>query len=293
MGRRSARTTAKQVQRKPQPRKRIALVRSWKWSDIAWAAIALLVAQVLNVLILGNNFTALMPAEGVHGVRIALLIIFYLLLLMVLAYRAHCRNLNFADAYRLRALTDAELRAQQAFPYNRENAWGNDLEEDVQKQEGKAKEEQFLPAWKSVLLVFVLFISLRTFAIVYTYVTAELGWVTPSGGGLTDLFGPTVFGLAAAILSLVILAPFIEELVFRVIMFDTFAQKMAIAAAVILQGLVFSFYHFSLWAAVPNFLLALACVYLIQKCRTSIPAIMLHVLYNAAVVAAAFYLAMA
>jgi len=260
MGRRSARTTAKQVQRKPQPRKRIALVRPWGWVDVVWVAIVVLIAKVLNIFILGNNFTALMPAEGVVGVRIALLIVLYLLILMVLAYRAHCRNLSFMDAYRLRGSNDAD--------------------------------RQFMPAWKSVLLVVALFFVLRTFAIVYTYVTAELGWVTPSAAGLTDLFSPTLFGLAAAVLSIVVLAPFIEELVFRVVMFDTFAQKMSIAAAVVLQGLIFSLYHFSLWAAVPNFLLALACVYLIQKCRTAIPAIMLHVLYNAAVVAAAFYIAM-
>jgi membrane protease YdiL (CAAX protease family) len=149
-----------------------------------------------------------------------------------------------------------------------------------------------MPAWKSVLLVLGLFLVLRTFAIVYTYVTAELGWIMPPATSLTDLFSPTLFGLIAAVMSIVILAPFVEELVFRVVVFNTFARKISFVAAVILQGLIFSFYHFSLWAALPNFLLALACVYLIQKCRTSLPAISLHVLYNAAVVAAAFYLAM-
>ncbi|MCL2438199.1 MAG: CPBP family intramembrane metalloprotease [Coriobacteriia bacterium] len=288
MGRRSARTTAKQVQRRPQPRKRISLTRPWGWVDVAWVTIALLVASVFTIFTLGHQFTALMPDEGVVGVRIALLMIFYLLLLMILAYRAHTRNLGFLEAYRLKRLSRAELRGQQAFPYSQKAL----AEEGTLDAGNRSEEPQFMPAWKSALLVVAFFFALRTFALVYTYVTAELGWVTPPAASLTDLFSPTFFGLIAAVISIVILAPFIEELVFRVIIFDTLAQKVSIAAAVVLQGLIFSFYHFSLWAAVPNFLLALACVYLVQKCRTALPAILLHVLYNAAVVAAAFYLAM-
>ena len=285
MSKRSARTTAKELRKKPQPRKRIARVRPWNAADVAWVGIALLIASILTVLLLGNRFTALMPDEGVVGVRIILLIVFYLALLMILAYRAHCRNLSFAEAYRLRKLSPEEWQAQQAHT--------KEIEEEGVQNNNSLKEGQFLPAWKSALLVVMFFLFLRTFATVYTYVTREMGWVTPPSESLTDLFGATTFGLAAAIISIVILAPFIEELVFRVIMFDAFAQKLGIAAAVILQGLIFSFYHFSLWAALPNFLLALACVHLIQKCRTSIPAIVLHVLYNAVVVAAAFYIAMA
>jgi membrane protease YdiL (CAAX protease family) len=290
VARRSAKARAKEARKKPQPRKRIAQARPWSWSDVAWVGIALLVASILTVLLLGNRFTAMMPDEGIVGVRVILLIVFYLALLMILAYRAHCRNLNFAEAYRLRKLNPDELRRQQAPLWTKKDKDGED--KDTQNAERQGREGQFLPAWKSALLVVGFFIVLRTFAIVYTYVTRELGWVTPPAESLTDLFGTTMFGLAAAIISIVILAPFIEELVFRVIMFDTFAQKMPIVAAVVLQGLVFSFYHFSLWAAVPNFFLALACVYLIQKCRTAFPAILLHVFYNAAVVAAAFYIAM-
>ena len=290
MGRRSARTTAKEARKKPQPRKRIAQVRPWNGADVAWVGIALLIASALTIVLLGNRFTALMPDEGVVGVRIALLIVFYLILLMILAYRAHCRNLSFAEAYRLRRLSVEEWKKQQG--HLQEKSGNFDDEQDAHSKDSLTAKQQFLPAWKSVLLVIVFFFALRTFAIIYTYVTRELGWVTPPSTSLTDLFGATIFGLVAAVVSIVILAPLIEELVFRVIMYDAFAQKLGIAAAVILQGLIFSLYHFSLWAAIPNFLLALACVYLIQKCATSIPAIVLHVLYNAVVVAAAFYIAM-
>ena len=291
MGRRSARETAKAAQRsRPQPRKRVAQVRPWGWEDVAWVGIALFIFKVLMVLIVGNRFTALMPDEGIIGVRVILLIVFHLALLMILAYRAHCRHLSFSEAYRLRKLSPEELERQQIPLWNGKK---NKVAEGVQDHAQQSTEtEQFLPAWQSALLVLVLFLGLRIFVMVYTYVTSELGWVTSPAESLTNLFSPTLFGLVAAVMVIVLLAPFIEELVFRVIMFGTFARKMSIALAVILQGLIFSLSHLSVWAAVPNFLLALACVYLIQRCRTAIPAILLHVLYNAAVVAAAFYLAM-
>jgi len=291
MGRRSARATAKATQRsKPQPRKRIAQVRPWGWEDVAWVGIALFIFKVLMILIVGNRFTALMPDEGIIGVRIALLIVFHFALLMILAYRAHCRHLSFSEAYRLRKLSPEELEKQQLPLWKKKDKTAEDVQHDSQHDAEESK--QFLPAWQSALVVVVLFLALRILVMVYTYVTGELGWATSPAEGLTNLFSPTLFGLAAAVIIIVLLAPFIEELVFRVIMFGTFARKMSIALAVVLQGLIFSLSHLSVWAAVPNFLLALACVYLVQRCRTAIPAILLHVLYNAAVVAAAFYLAM-
>jgi len=263
VGKRSARDSAKQVHKRPAPRKRVVEARPWIWADVIWVTAALLVASVLTIVTLGNQFTALMPEEGVVGVRVALLTFFYLSLLAILAYLAHRRNLSFVDAYRLKP-SSSEVPADR----------------------------DYFPWWKSLLVMLGLFLVLRLFAILYTYVTGEFGWVTPPAAGLTDLFGATVFGLIAATVTIVFLAPFIEELVFRVIIFDTFARSMPFALALVLQGLVFSLYHFSLWAAIPNFLVAIACVYLIMNCRTSWPAILLHVLYNAAVVAAAFYLAM-
>ena len=268
MARRSAKQTAKQTQHKSQPRKRVSPAKPWDWVDVIWVAVALLVFTLSTALLLGNRFTALMPEEGIAGVRVVLLIAFHLALLTILAYRAHCRNLSFVQAYRLRS----------------SDRLANDSDEE---RPGRMP----LTGWQSALFVAGFFIVLRTLAGAYTYVTGQLGWVT-APSDLTDLFTPTLFGLIAAIISIVILAPFIEELVFRVIMYDTFARKFGIALAVILQGLIFSLYHFSLWAALPNFLLALACVFLIHRSKTSIPAIVLHILYNAAVVAAAFYLAM-
>jgi len=230
---------------------------------------------VLTIVILGNQLTALMPEEGVVGVRAIMLILFYLMLLAILAYRAHSRNLSFSEAYRLRRIDDVHL--------------AKELDKSFAGQAKSSEKEKF-SAVKSILLVIGLFFALRLFVIAYTYTIQQLGWEVPPPERLTDLFGTTLFGLVAVIISIVILAPIIEELVFRVIMFETFTQKMSFIAAALLQALIFSIYHFSLWAAIPNFLLALACVYLARRSKTTIPAIALHMAYNAAPVAAAFYL---
>ncbi|MCL2679927.1 MAG: CPBP family intramembrane metalloprotease [Coriobacteriia bacterium] len=275
MARRSAKATAARARRKPAPRKRIANVRPWRWLDVAWVAVALFVATVLTVLVLGNRMTALMPEEGIVAVRAIMLIVFYLMLLAILAYRAHCRNLNFSQSYRLRSVKDKQLAAELA---------------KSGAQQDRISEEDQLSSGKIALVVIGLFCALRLFVIVYTYAIGQLGWELPPPERLTDLFGTTLFGLVAVIASIVILAPIIEELVFRVIMLETFAQKMPFVAAAVLQALVFSLYHFSLWAALPNILLALSCAYLVRYSKTTIPAIVLHMAYNAAPVAAAFYL---
>ncbi|MCL2379744.1 MAG: CPBP family intramembrane metalloprotease [Coriobacteriia bacterium] len=265
MARRSAKQTAKREQRKPRPRKRIANVRPWNWADVIWVGASLLVASVLTVLVLGNQLTALMPDAGIVGVRAILLVFFYLMILAILAYRAHSRNLNFSEAYYLR--------------------------KGAREIAGTQQKQQGLPAWKSGLLVVGLFFVLRLFVVIYAYTIEQMGWAVHPPERLTDLFGTTMLGLIAAIVSIVILAPFIEELVFRVIMFEKFAQKMPYVAAAIVQAIIFGVYHFSLWQALPSALLGIACAYLALRSRTIIPAIALHVLYNAAPVAAAFYLA--
>lgn len=261
MTHRSARATAREYRTTPQPRRQMKPTRPWGWGDVVWVGVTLLTASGLTLFALSNSLALLMPEEGIVTARAILLILFYLMTLVVLAYRAHKREMPFAGAYRLR--------------------W-NPLD---------SLSGSWTP-WISSLWVAALFFILRLFAIGYTYLTAELGWVPPPSEKLTSLFGTNIFGLVTATISVVLLAPLIEELVFRVVMLETFTQKFSATPAIFLQAAIFSLYHFSLWAAFPNFLLALACAHLAKKSRTTIPAVLLHVLYNAAVVAAAYYTAL-
>jgi membrane protease YdiL (CAAX protease family) len=233
-------------------------------------SVALVVSSGLTALVLSNRLTTLLPEIGQVGVRIALLVVFYLFELLGLVWLAHRRELTFAQAYRLKPEpAGTATRAGTSSP-----------------------ETKTYPAWTTALLTVGLLIALRAVGIAYNAVTSGLGWPAPSSESMTALFGNSLYGLAGALVSVVLLAPVIEELVFRVIMQETFAKKVAPLLAIVLQALIFSVYHLSLWAALPNLLLALATGWLAARSRSIWPALILHISYNAVVVAAAFYLAL-
>jgi membrane protease YdiL (CAAX protease family) len=260
----------------PKPRPRQAPVKPWTWLDVVWVSVALVISSGLTMVVLGNRLTGLLPEVGQVGVRVALLVVFYLFELVVLAYLAHRRELPFRMALRLTVGVTSSSPAKPAASTSRAG------DEDIAPT--------FAP-WLSSLLVFALFFGLRGLVIGYNALTTAQGWPAPSSESMTSLFGTSAFGLIGATATVVLLAPFIEELVFRVVMQETFAKKLPLSAAVIAQSAIFAVYHLSLWAAVPNVLLALATGWLASRSKTIWPAVILHVLYNAAVVAAAFYLA--
>jgi membrane protease YdiL (CAAX protease family) len=287
----------------PRPRKRETAVKPWGVFDVVAVSLVLLLSSVLTTLILSNHLTALMPEIGQVGVRIVLLLVFDLLVLFVLATRAHSRELPFRAAYGLRvgywrgaglaagydAAGDDPAAAADQSPLPAGNAAAQDA---TFAGRGKARQAAW-PSWKSALMVVVLFLGLRLVVAGYNFVTGVLAFFPPPAETMTSLFGTNLVGLAGASLTVVLLAPCIEELVFRVIMQQAFARKLPFVAALMVQALIFSLYHLSLWAALPNFLLALCCGWLAWRSKTILPAVVLHVLYNAAVVAAAFYLAAA
>jgi membrane protease YdiL (CAAX protease family) len=251
----------------PQQRKRLAEPRPWDWLAVVIVFAALMISRELIALVLGGRLAARMPEIGRVGVRVTLLVVFYLFELVVLAYLAHRRELPFLQAYRLKADTAAVT--------------------DDSKQSARG----VWPAWVTAVAVGGFLLLLRGIATGYNALTSVYKWQAPSSASMTTLFGHTVFGLLGAVLTVVLLAPFIEELVFRVIMQESFARKFPRFVAIGMQALIFSVCHLSLWAAIPNVLLALAAGILAARARTIWPAVILHVLYNGIIVAAAFFLA--
>jgi membrane protease YdiL (CAAX protease family) len=61
--------------------------------------------------------------------------------------------------------------------------------------------------------------------------------------------------------------------------------------AIVVSSAVFAGYHLSAWFFFPTFVLGMALGWLAFSRRSLVPAIALHVVYNAAAVAAAFLVA--
>jgi len=265
----------KTATRQPRLRRSVEIARPWSLVDVIVIALTLLIAGIISSLIIGNRLTNLLPEVGVVWVRIALLVVFYVIELGVLVLLAYHRRLPFAAAFRLRRLTDSEkAEIEQSEPAKR-----------------KSHSAQPFSMSQAVLAVLATSILLRLAALGWTVLaTSKLNWPTPQAESMPYLFGSTTAGAIAAVLIVAILGPFIEELAFRVIIQEWFTTRLAIPLAALITSAIFAASHVSLWAAPLYVLLGCATAWLAYKSKTIWPAVILHAVYNATAVIAAFYL---
>ncbi|MCL2332665.1 MAG: CPBP family intramembrane metalloprotease [Actinomycetia bacterium] len=267
----------KTATRRPRLRRSVETPRPWKLADVITIALTLLTAGAISSLVIGNRLTNLLPEVGVVWVRIALLVLFYVIELGVLALLAYRRRLPFAAAYRLRRLTDDE---RVGLAQNEKRRSGYSL-------------QPFRTA-RVVVAVIITSIVLRLAALGWTLLATNiLSWTAPKSESMPYLFGSTTAGAVAAVLIVAILGPFIEELAFRVIVQEWFATRIPIVLATVITSVIFAASHISLWASPLYLLLGLATSWLAWKSKTIWPAVVLHAIYNATVVIAAFYLLLA
>lgn len=224
----------------------------------AWALLAVLFAAFL-----GKD--AVMTSEAVRELsrvaqvfaRAGVLFGFYAVqaaLLWALAWR---RGVSVFDAYRLR-VADVPWRAR----------------------------------FSSAGLVVGLLVIVRLGAWGYGALVQELGWDPPVRelADLTEVFGPTVWGLLLSVALVVIVAPVVEEVVFRGVLQGAFAREWDWRIAVALSAALFALYHLIPWLFVPLFALGVACGWLAHTRQSLLPAISLHGVYNVLPVVIAFWM---
>lgn len=136
-----------------------------------------------------------------------------------------------------------------------------------------------------------LLIATRVFAIVYLVAVRAIGWEPPTrwNSDLTSVFGPNAAGFALSVLLVVVIAPVVEELVFRGVLQRAFEARWGPRIAIALGAGLFGAYHFTAWLFVPTFVLGLAAGWLADARESLWPAIALHALYNLVAVAVLFW----
>jgi membrane protease YdiL (CAAX protease family)/NAD-dependent dihydropyrimidine dehydrogenase PreA subunit len=224
---------------------------------------AWLLLAVLFVAFLGKD--AIMTSGAVRGLsaeaqvfaRVAVLFGFYAVQTAVLFALAWRRGLSVFDAYRLRG-ADVPVKARL----------------------------------ESVGLVVGLLVVVRLGAWGYGALMQEFGWDPPlrEVADLTQVFGPTVWGLLLSVALVVIVAPLVEEVVFRGVLQDAFAGQWDHRVGIVLAAALFALYHMTLWLFLPLFALGVACGWLAHTRRTLLPAISLHGAYNVLPVVIAFWM---
>lgn len=95
-----------------------------------------------------------------------------------------------------------------------------------------------------------------------------------------QLAGGSVLAIALSFISLVIIAPIAEEIIFRGVLFAGFAKSWGVWPAAIASSLLFGLVHMQLNVIIVTALLGLLLCWLYYKTRSLWPAILMHSLKN-------------
>lgn len=103
----------------------------------------------------------------------------------------------------------------------------------------------------------------------------------PMPDTITDQFSALSHWHPALFLTIAILAPVLEELIFRGIILDGFLQRYDPWKAIIWSSIIFGIAHFNPWQFISAFALGVVIGWLYWKTRSLGPAIFLHFFNNA------------
>lgn len=227
------------------------------WTPLeALAVAAVALATFLGKdAVLGSELVAAMPDEGRIMARVGVLVIFYAAQLAVLGFFAHKRGTSLFAAFGL-----TRIRAS-------------------------------IGSWFTAAgWVLLLLLATRIGAWVWGVIAQAIGIAAPSASeaGLAGVFGAGTAGLALTVMLVVLVAPIVEEMLFRGVLLSALGSRAGAGVALVGQAILFAAYHFSAWMFVPMLLLGLACGYLTQRRGSLWPAVVLHALFNAVPVALVF-----
>jgi len=184
-----------------------------------------------------------LPTAQLVPLRVGVLAIYYALQVALLWWLVYRRGADFLDAFQLR---------------------------DVGEGVGR-----------SIWLVVVGLLGTRALATAYGLLTRQLG-LTPDAGTstVTRVFGTAPAGLVLAVVMLVFVGPFVEELVFRGALLRGLESRLGPWPAIVIQALLFAAFHRSWWLLAPMTVLGVALGWLAHERRSLWPSVAVHAFYN-------------
>lgn len=147
------------------------------------------------------------------------------------------------------------------------------------------------PEIGNVLLAVAVAVGCWLFSIGYRAAAIYFGITPPASAGvdLARTFGPGTAGLVLTVLVVGLAGPLLEEMLLRGVVLGAVARRLGAWLAIIGSAFAFALLHASLWSLLPLTVLGVGLGWLAVRSRSLWPAVLAHVLYNAVLVAAAFY----
>lgn len=232
---------------------------AWTLVDAGAVLAIMLLALVAKNAVLALPQVALMPQLGKMVVRAIVLSAFYVAQIAAFGWLAGRHGLPAVVGFGLR-------HAEGARDSDRPSVLG------------------------SVGLVAGLLVACEAFSITYGLAMEAVGIAQPErlSSDLAGVFGSGPTGIVVAFVLVAIAAPLAEEIAFRGIVLPAIGDRWGMWWGIGLSSLLYAAYHANLWLFVPTAVLGVALGWLTWTRRSLWPALVLHVLYNATAVAAAF-----
>lgn len=125
------------------------------------------------------------------------------------------------------------------------------------------------------------------FSLLYTSVVTAAGWARPAADAfsLNRMFGTDALGMSLTAVVVVVVGPAIEEMLLRGVVLGALQERLGTWWGIASSAVLFAALHGSLWGFLPLVAFGLALGRIATGRRSLWPAILLHVSYNALVVA--------
>jgi len=223
---------------------------AWSVPEAVVVIVLAIALQVVMQYVLGSAIVRSMTASGIMLARGTVLAIYYTAQICTLLGLALRRDAGFLEAFKLDAPPD--------FP--------------------------------SIPLGLSMLVGTWSFSMLYRVAAIAAGWKPPAtdSPSLDRLFGSDALGMSITVLVVVLLGPLVEELILRGVVLGALERRLSRWWAIGLSAVMFAALHGSLWSFVPMTVLGLALGRMASGRRSLWPAIILHVSYNAVIVAPAF-----
>jgi len=236
-------------------------VVAWTAIDVMAVLVIMAVALLAKNAILGINAVELMPSAARAITRAVVLVAYYAAQLAGIAFIARRHGSALFEAFGLR--------------------------KDAASDGGDIRTVAASVGW-----ALLLFLGTELVSIGYGLAMQAWGWEQPARlNDVTAVFGGGSVGLVLSAVLVAIAAPLVEELAFRGVVLPVWAGSLGEWGGILASAALYAAFHFSLWMFLPTFVLGIALGWLVRSRGGLMPAIALHVLYNAAAVAAAFAVA--
>jgi len=140
---------------------------------------------------------------------------------------------------------------------------------------------QAVPLRKILKRVFGVYVLTWVINICYALVLYQHGLTPPTTDVYTKLLGQTTwYTLILNLLLAGVLAPFVEETLFRGVIFGGLQTYLGKWTAAVISAAIFSGLHLQIYGFFPRFILGIALVFLYDKSKSLYPSVALHALNN-------------